>query len=157
MTSALKWFNGYLTNIYQVVWIHSSLSDPMPVECGVPQRSILSRRPIISHKLCVLCVNDLEEVPLKKEWVLLYRMLCRQYKIVCFFPLTTPYGLSKKWMKISCWYAAGASEIGYYWIQTCNTKLIVFGSQQMTSKLYEFHLSLLERTFPQCNQQKISV
>ena len=46
-------------------------------------------------------------------------------------------------MKISCRYAAGASEIGYYWIQTCNTKLIVFGSQQMTSKLYEFHLSLL--------------
>ena len=46
-------------------------------------------------------------------------------------------------MKISCRYAAGASEIGYYWIQTCNTKLIFFGSQQMTSKLYEFHLSLL--------------
>ena len=46
-------------------------------------------------------------------------------------------------MKISCRYAAGASEIGYYWIQTCNAKLIVFGSQQITSKLYEFHLSLL--------------
>ena len=46
-------------------------------------------------------------------------------------------------MKISCRYTAGASEIGYYWIQTCNTKLIVFGSQQMTSKLCEFHLSLL--------------
>ena len=46
-------------------------------------------------------------------------------------------------MKISCRYAAGASEIGYYWIQTCNTKLIVFGSQQMTSKLYEFHMLLL--------------
>ena len=46
-------------------------------------------------------------------------------------------------MKISCRYAAGASEIGYYWIQTCNTKLIVFGSQQMTSKLYEFHSLLL--------------
>ena len=46
-------------------------------------------------------------------------------------------------MKISCRYTAGALEIGYYWIQTCNTKLIVFGSQQMTSKLYEFHLSLL--------------
>ena len=46
-------------------------------------------------------------------------------------------------MKISCRYATGASEIGHYWIQTCNTKLIVFESQQMTSKLYEFHLSLL--------------
>ena len=40
-TSALKWFNSYLTNRYQVVRIHSSVSDPLPVECGVPQGSIL--------------------------------------------------------------------------------------------------------------------
>ena len=89
LTSALKILDGLTAtsqnNVYQVVWSHSSLSDPLPAECGVPQRSILSRRPIILHKLCV---NDLEEVPLEKEWVLLYRMLCRQYKIVCFFPLT---------------------------------------------------------------------
>ena len=35
-TSALKWFNSYLTNRYQVVRIHSSVSDSLPVECGVP-------------------------------------------------------------------------------------------------------------------------
>ena len=40
-TSTLKWSNSYLTNKYQVVRIHSSVSDPLPVECGVPQGSIL--------------------------------------------------------------------------------------------------------------------
>ena len=39
-TSGLKWFNSYLTNRYQVVRIHSSVSDPLPVECGVRQGSI---------------------------------------------------------------------------------------------------------------------
>ena len=39
-TSVLKWFNSYLTNRYQVVRIHSSVSDHLLVECGVPQGSI---------------------------------------------------------------------------------------------------------------------
>ena len=51
LTSALKILDGLTAtsqnNVYQVVWSHSSLSDPLPAECGVPQRSILSRRPII--------------------------------------------------------------------------------------------------------------
>ena len=49
--TALKILDGLTAtsqnNVYQVVWSHSSLSDPLPAECGVPQCSILSRRPII--------------------------------------------------------------------------------------------------------------
>ena len=73
-TGALKWFNSYFTNRYQVVRIHSSVSDPLPAEYGVPQGII------IGSLLFSIYVNDLTEVPR-----LLYRMLCRRYKTVCFF------------------------------------------------------------------------
>ena len=39
--SVLQWFKSYLTNRYQVVRIHSSVSNPIPIEYGVPQGSIL--------------------------------------------------------------------------------------------------------------------
>ena len=74
-TTALKWFNSYLTNRYQVVSIHGSVSDPLPVECGFSQDSILG--PLLFS----IYVTDLPEVPRH----LFYRMLCRRYKTVCFF------------------------------------------------------------------------
>ena len=40
-TSVLQWFNSYLTNRYQVVRIHPTVSDPTPIEYRVPQGSIL--------------------------------------------------------------------------------------------------------------------
>ena len=85
-TSTLKWFISYHTNIYQVVRIHSSVSDPLPVECGVPPGSILG--PLLFS----IYVKDLAEVP---------RHFSTEYyvddtKLFVSFNYTTPNGLSKK-------------------------------------------------------------
>ena len=37
----LHWFRSYLSNRKQVVRIHATLSEPLPVSSGVPQGSIL--------------------------------------------------------------------------------------------------------------------
>jgi len=56
-TSVLQWFNSYLTNRCQVVRIHSTISDPILTEYGVPQGSILG--PLLFST----CVNNLPEAP----------------------------------------------------------------------------------------------
>jgi len=131
-TSALKWFNSYLTNRYQIVRIHSSVSDPLPVECGVPQGSILG--PLLFS----IYVNDLPEVP-------------RHYSTECYVDdtkLFVSFNLHDSQRAVQ--------EMNEDLLQVRNrcfgnrlllnpdkTKSIVFGSRQMTSKLHEFHLPLL--------------
>ena len=52
----ITWFYNYLCERHQVIRINNELSDPLPVESGVPQCSIL--RPI----LLSIYVNDLSSV-----------------------------------------------------------------------------------------------
>ena len=131
-TSALKWFNSYLTNLYQVVRIHSSVSDPLPVECGVPQGSILG--PLLFS----IYVNDLPEVP-------------RHCSTECYVDDTKLFvsfnlhdsqrivqEMNEDLLQVRNWCFGNRLLLN-----PDKTKLIVFGSRQMTSKLHEFHLSLL--------------
>ena len=50
---ALKWFKSYLTNRMQRRNVNNHLSSPSPLNCGVPQGSIIG--PLIF----LICVNDL--------------------------------------------------------------------------------------------------
>ena len=126
-TSALKWFNSYLTNRYQVVRIHSSVSDPLPVECGVPQGSIPGPR------LFSIYVNDLPEVP---------RHCATEYtKLIVSFNLHDSQRIvqeiNEDLLQVRNWCFGNRLLLN-----PDKTKLLVFGSRRMTSK-HEFHSSLL--------------
>ena len=47
--SAVSWFNSYLSQRCQVVWINAALSDVLPVVCGVSQSSVLAWNPVIQY------------------------------------------------------------------------------------------------------------
>ena len=131
-TRALKWFNSYLINRYQILRIHSPVSDPLPVECGVLQGSILGPLLFSIYK------NDLPEVT-------------RHCSTECHV------GDTKLFVSFHLHdYQRIVQEMNEDLLQVRNwcfgnrlllnpdkTKLIVFGSRQMTSKLHEFHLPLL--------------
>ena len=133
-TSALTWFNSYLTNRYQVVRIHSSVSDSLAVECGVPQGSILG--PL----LLSIYVNDLPDVP-------------RHCSTECYVDDTKPFvsfnlhdfrrsvqEMNEDLLQVPNW-CFGIRLL----LNLDKIKLIVFGSRQMISKLHEFHLWLLKK------------
>ena len=142
-TSALKWFNRYLTNRYQVVRIHSSVSDPLPVECGVPQGSILG--PLLFS----IYVNDLPEVP-------------RHCSTECYVDDTKLFvsfnlhdsqrivqEMNEDLLQVRNWCFGNRLLLN-----PDKTKFIVFGSRQMTSKHHELHLSLLGNEISRCNQRE---
>lgn len=53
--SVVKWVGSYLTNRQQRVEIKGTLSEPKPIDCGLPQGSILG--PL----LFLLYINDMQD------------------------------------------------------------------------------------------------
>ena len=59
---AVQWFKSYLANRFQSIYVNKTLSDYLPISCGVPQGSFL--RPL-------LFLNDLQECELS-SFTLMY-------------------------------------------------------------------------------------
>ena len=131
-TSALRWFTCYLSGRNQVVRINSTLSDALPLASGIPQGSILG--PL----LFTIYVNDLPTVPKN----------CSSDCYVDDTKLYTSFGAH------DCKNAVAAMNEDLLrfrdWcfdnrllINPDKTKLIIYGSRQMTERLPQFHPSFL--------------
>ena len=111
----------------QVVRIHSTLSEPLPVVSGVPQGSILG--PLLFS----IYTNDLPSVPQK----------CSSQSYVDDTKLTISFQLKDKLdaitnikddlLKISKW-----CSNNFLLLNPGKTKLMVFGSRQLRAKLDDF-------------------
>ena len=128
----LQWLNNYLTNRYQVVQIHSTVSDPIPIEYGVPQGSILG--PLLFS----IYINDPSEAPQNCST----ECYVDNTKLFVSFHSQDTQQIAEEMnedlLRVRNWCFRNRLLLN-----PDQTRLIVFGSQQMTSKLHEFRLSLL--------------
>ena len=131
-TGVLQWFKSCLTNRYQVVRIHSTVSNPIPIEYGVPQGSIQGP---LSFRIYV---NDLPEAPRNCST----ECYVDDIKLfVSFHSQDTQRiveEMNEDLLGVRNWCFRNRLLLN-----PDKMKLNVFGSRQMTSKLHEFRLSLL--------------
>ena len=131
-TSAIDWFRSYLSNRTQVVRVNTKTSDPLPLTSGVPQGSILG------PMLFGVYVNDLPSTP-KHCLVESYVDDTKLY--MSFQPHDSGNivaALNEDLVSIRNW----CFENGLL-LNPDKTKLIIYGSRQMTAKIPEFRLTLL--------------
>ena len=123
----LQWFRSYLSNRKQVVRIHSTLSEPLPVISGVPQGSILG--PLLFS----IYTNDLSSIPQKCST----QSYVDDTKLITSFQLKDNLeaitDLKDDLFKIGEW-----CSNNLLLFNPGKTKLMVFGSRQMRAKL-QFH------------------
>ena len=133
-SAALKWFSGYLYNRFQGVHINSKLSDKLPIQSGVPQGRILG--PIQFN----IYVNDLPSVSQcckSKTYV-------DDNKLYITFPVqqcaSVVEDMNKDLTKIRNWCFDNRLLLN-----ASKTKLMLFNSCQMITKIPNFDLSLLSK------------
>ena len=130
--STIDWFRSYLSNRTQVVRISTKISDPLPLASGVPQGSILG------PMLFGIYVNDLPSTPRK----CLTESYVDDTKLyMSFRPQDcgdTISAMNEDLVSIRNW----CFDNGLL-LNPDKTKLIIYGSRQMTAKIPEFRLTLL--------------
>lgn len=131
-SAALRWLSSYLSNRFQAVLINSELSDRLPIQSGVSQRSILG--PILFS----IYVNDLPSIP----------QCCKSKtcgddnKLYITFPVqqcaSIVDDINEDLTRIRNWCFDNRLLLN-----ASKTKLMLFGSCQMIAKTPDFNLSLL--------------
>ena len=125
------WFRSYLSNRKQVVKIHSTKSELLPVVSGVPQGSILG--PLLFS----IYVNDLPSIPEKCK----SNSYVDDTKLSISFHLQNKQGaiedMNEDLLKVQNW-----CFNNLLLLNPKKTKLMVFGSRHKLADLNEFSLSL---------------
>ena len=131
-SSALTWFCSYLSQRSQVVRINSTLSDALPVTCGVPQGSVLGAL------LFSIYVNNLPAISesCSTECYVDDTKLLLSFKVgdadEAKDTIQKDLHLIRSWCLDNC-----------LLLNPEKTKLMIFGSRPMIRRLSDFKLSLL--------------
>ena len=130
----LQWFCSYLNDRRQVVRIHSTLSEPLPINCGVPQGSILG--PLLFS----IYTNDVPLAPQKCN----VQSYVDDTKLVISFKMKDALNafadLSDDLHRIGQW-----CSNNLLLLNPSKTKLMVFGSRQMHSRMTTRSLTFMGR------------
>ena len=130
----IQWFCSYLNDRRQVVRIHSLLSEPLPINCGVPQGSILG--PLLFS----IYTNDLSLAPQKCN----VQSYVDDTKLVISFKMKDAVNafadLSDDLHRIGQW-----CSNNLLLLNPSKTKLMVFGSRQMLSRMTTRSLTFMGR------------
>ena len=131
-TSALRWFTSLLSKRSQV-WVDSTLSDAFPLASGIPQGSIFGPLLLL---LFTIYVNDLSTVPKNcpsdcyTDDTKLYMSFgvhdCKNVNAVA--------AMNEDLLRLRYWCFGNRLLINKE-----KTKLIIYGSRQMTERLPQFH------------------